>query len=43
MAIQPQTMVTNVWPGMPVDLAISDECRLLGPGEENWLKDSLRY
>ena len=38
-----QTVRTHIWPGMHFDFAISYESDLLGPGEENRLKDCLRY
>ena len=43
MADPPQTVRTHIWPGMHFDFAISYESDLLGPGEENRLKDCLRY
>ena len=43
MADPPQTVRTHIWPGMSFDFAISGESEVLGPGEENWLKDCLRF
>ena len=38
-----QTVRTHIYPELPFDFAISGESELLGPGEENWLKDYRRY
>ena len=43
MADPSQTVRTHIWPGTPFEFAISGESELLGPGEENRLKDCLRY
>ena len=36
-----QTGSLRIWPGLPLDLAFSGECDLLGYWEEQWLKDCL--
>ena len=36
-----QTVSMCLRPGLPLDLAISGECYLLGYWEEQWLKDCL--
>ena len=39
-----QTVSMCIWPRLPLDLAISCECDLLGYWEEQWLKDCVsRY
>ena len=42
MADLSQTVRTHIWQRMPIDFVIS-KSELLGPGEENRLKDCLRY
>ena len=40
MLVPTQTVSMRIWPGLPLDLAISGKCALLGCWEEQWLKDS---
>jgi len=38
-----QTVSRRIFPGLPLDLAISGECDLLGCSDEQWLKDCLSH
>ena len=43
MADPTQMVRIRIWPGYPLDLAISGESELLCFGEEIWLEDCLCY